>query len=42
MQELLKQVASWMKPGALFFCHVFCHKMLPYHFEVLPYYGAAR
>jgi cyclopropane fatty-acyl-phospholipid synthase-like methyltransferase len=23
-----------MKPGGLFFCHVFCHKVMPYHFEV--------
>jgi len=22
-----------MKPGALFFCHVFCHRTLAYHFE---------
>lgn len=32
-QKLLKHVSTWLKPGALFFCHVFCHKTLAYHFE---------
>jgi cyclopropane fatty-acyl-phospholipid synthase-like methyltransferase len=34
LQELLRRVATWMKPGAVFFCHTFCHKSMPYHFEV--------
>jgi hypothetical protein len=34
MQRLLQKVASWMKPGGIFFCHVFCHKTIAYHFEV--------
>ena len=34
MQKLLSKVASWMKPGAIFFCHTFCHKTIAYHFEV--------
>lgn len=33
-QLLLRKVAAWMTPGALFFCHVFCHKTIAYHFEV--------
>jgi cyclopropane-fatty-acyl-phospholipid synthase len=37
-QQLFKKVASWMNPGALFFCHVFCHRTMPYHFEVRPAY----
>jgi cyclopropane-fatty-acyl-phospholipid synthase len=26
-------VASWLKPGGLFFVHIFTHKTSPYHFE---------
>lgn len=36
MQELMRRVSTWMKDDALFFCHVFCHKHYPYHFEVRP------
>lgn len=32
-QKLLKHVSGWLKPCGLFFCHVFCHKTLAYHFE---------
>lgn len=32
-KKLLKHVSTWLKPDALFFCHVFCHKTLAYHFE---------
>eukprot|EP00892_Ulva_mutabilis_P005751 jgi/Ulvmu1/3548/UM166_0002.1 len=32
-QKLLKHVSSWLKPDGLFFCHVFCHKTIAYHFE---------
>jgi cyclopropane-fatty-acyl-phospholipid synthase len=30
---LLRNVASWMKPGALLFVHIFTHRTLAYHFE---------
>ncbi|CAI5959609.1 unnamed protein product [Closterium sp. NIES-65] len=32
-QLLLKKVASWMKPEALLFIHIFTHKDFAYHFE---------
>jgi cyclopropane-fatty-acyl-phospholipid synthase len=32
--RLLARVASWMKPGALLFVHVFAHARLAYPFEV--------
>ncbi|GJP67572.1 hypothetical protein CLOP_g24376 [Closterium sp. NIES-67] len=32
-QLLLRKVASWMKPGALLFIHIFTHKDFAYHFE---------
>lgn len=32
-QKLLKHVSHWLKPSGMFFCHVFCHKTLAYHFE---------
>lgn len=32
-KRLLKHVSTWLKPDGLFFCHVFCHKTLAYHFE---------
>lgn len=33
-QALLRKVASWMKPDALLFIHIFTHKDFAYHFEV--------
>ncbi len=32
-QLLLRNVAAWMKPGALLFIHIFTHRTLAYHFE---------
>lgn len=32
--RLFGKVASWLKPEGRFFMHVFCHKSLPYTFEV--------
>ncbi|MBE2179755.1 MAG: class I SAM-dependent methyltransferase [Chthoniobacterales bacterium] len=32
-EVLLRRVASWMKPGALLFVHIFTHRTLAYHFE---------
>ena len=33
-QELLRRVASWMKPGGKLFVHIFTHRDCAYHFEV--------
>jgi cyclopropane-fatty-acyl-phospholipid synthase len=33
-QLLLRKVASWMSPNALFFVHIFTHKRFAYPFEV--------
>lgn len=32
-QELLARVASWMKPDARLFIHIFCHRKYAYEFE---------
>lgn len=32
--ELFGRVAGWLKPDGRFFMHVFCHKSLPYFFDV--------
>ncbi|MBA4137422.1 MAG: SAM-dependent methyltransferase [Opitutus sp.] len=32
--ELMARVARWLKPGGMFFAHVFVHATTPYHFEV--------
>lgn len=32
-QKLFKRVRSWLKPGGLFFMHVFCHRTAAYAFE---------
>lgn len=32
-RELFARLASWMRPGALFFMHIFCHRSTPYLFE---------
>ena len=32
--ELMARIAGWLKPGGLFFAHVFVHATTPYHFEV--------
>jgi cyclopropane-fatty-acyl-phospholipid synthase len=33
-EALMARIASWMKPDARFFMHIFCHKLFPYFFEV--------
>lgn len=33
-EALMARIASWMKPDARFFMHIFCHKWFPYFFEV--------
>ncbi|MBM3345978.1 MAG: class I SAM-dependent methyltransferase, partial [Betaproteobacteria bacterium] len=33
-RELFARVAGWLKPGGRFFMHVFCHRAVPYPFEV--------
>ena len=30
---LLRRVASWMRPGALMFVHIFTHRLHPFHYE---------
>ncbi|EGG12778.1 uncharacterized protein MELLADRAFT_87040 [Melampsora larici-populina 98AG31] len=30
---LFKKVSTWLNPDGLFFAHVFCHTIHPYHFE---------
>ena len=34
MQELLRRIATWLRPQGLLFVHIFCHKRFAYHFEV--------
>jgi cyclopropane fatty-acyl-phospholipid synthase-like methyltransferase len=31
-EKLLAKVAKWLKPGGLFFVHIFTHKTLPFHY----------
>lgn len=33
-RQLFKKIHSWLKPGGLFFMHIFTHKSQPYLFEV--------
>jgi len=33
-EALMTRIASWMKPDARFFMHIFCHKRFAYFFEV--------
>ena len=33
-EALMARIASWMKPDARFFMHIFCHKLFSYFFEV--------
>ena len=33
-EALMARIASWMKPDARFFMHIFCHRVFPYFFEV--------
>ena len=35
LQALLRNIATWLKPEGLVFVHIFTHKSLAYHFEVL-------
>jgi cyclopropane-fatty-acyl-phospholipid synthase len=30
---LLERISGWLKPGGLFFMHIFCHRDVPYAFE---------
>jgi cyclopropane-fatty-acyl-phospholipid synthase len=32
-REMFRRVASWLRPGGLFFMHVFVHRCTPYAFE---------
>ncbi len=32
-RELLRRVASWLKPGGKLFVHIFTHRDVAYHFE---------
>jgi len=34
-KQLFKKINSWLKPGGLFFMHIFVHKAQPYLFEIL-------
>ena len=36
LQELMRRVATWLKPGGLLFVHIFVENALPYHFIVRP------
>jgi cyclopropane-fatty-acyl-phospholipid synthase len=31
--ELLRRITGWLRPGGLFFVHIFCHRDRPYLFE---------
>lgn len=33
-QELYKRIHRWLRPGGKFFMHIFCHRDVPYMFEV--------
>jgi len=33
-QTLFNRVAGWLKPGGVFFMHIFCHRSVPYAFTV--------
>lgn len=33
-RELLRRVASWLKPGGKLFVHIFTHRDIAYHYEV--------
>jgi cyclopropane-fatty-acyl-phospholipid synthase len=30
--QLFSRVAEWLKPGGIFFMHIFCHRTLPYEY----------
>lgn len=32
--QLFKNIAHWLKPDGLLWCHIFCHRFLQYPFEV--------
>ena len=32
--ELMRRVCGWLKPGGMLFVHIFCHRTVPYLFEV--------
>ena len=31
--QLFAKISTWLQPQGRFFCHIFCHKSMPYHFE---------
>jgi len=33
--EMFKRIDTWLKPGGLFFMHIFTHRFYPYHYENL-------
>jgi len=33
-RELFRRINSWLRPGGLFFMHIFCHRNVPYEFTV--------
>ena len=33
-RELFRRIHGWLKPGGRFFMHIFCHRLVPYEFEV--------
>lgn len=35
-QVLFERISTWLKDDGLLFCHVFCHKALPYNFNAEP------
>jgi cyclopropane-fatty-acyl-phospholipid synthase len=33
-RRLLRRIHDWLVPGGRFFMHIFCHRLVPYEFEV--------
>ena len=33
-RRLFKRIHGWLRPGGRFFMHIFCHRLVPYEFEV--------
>eukprot|EP00884_Botryococcus_braunii_P011616 jgi/Botrbrau1/20455/Bobra.145_2s0019.1 len=34
-QKLMQKISTWLKPGGMLFVHIFVHRSIPYHFEVV-------